>query len=314
MHHNVSNSLTLTDEAPVVSSNQNGELLVFFGHHKCATGWIDGILREICFHLGIRFKIVHLPVHFQPYGSLGKLVKRQHVDFLAYTNADRDYITDLPPFRGFHVVRDPRDVLVSAYYSHLYSHSSKGWPELEPHREELQKLSKSEGLFSEMEFSRPIFEEMYKWDYEQDRVLECKMEQVTSDPLNEFTRIVRFLGILDEAEHRGISRMALSANLKMNRLNNKGRRFMPGNLPMFPVPKRRLRAIPTWGLQSILQKKSFVNLAGGRKRGQENVKSHYRKGVPGDWKNHFEEGHVKYFKENFNHVLIKLGYETNEDW
>lgn len=287
---------------------------VFFGHHKCATGWIDGVLREICFHMGIRFKIVHLPVHFQHEGSLGNLVRRQQIGFLAYTNAERVFTEDLPPFRGFHVVRDPRDVIVSAYFSHLFSHSSKGWPELEAHRTELQKLSKEEGLFCEMEFSRPELEQMYDWDYERGHILEMKMEELTGDPINGFIRIVRFLDLLDEEEHNSVQRALLTVNLKMNRLNQKGRRFMPGNMPMFPVPQRKVPQIPLPDLVSILHKNSFTRLAGGRKRGQENVKSHYRKGVPGDWKNHFSDAHIRQFKDRYNQVLVKLGYETDENW
>src|SRR5690606_18169850 len=179
---------------------------------------------------------------------------------------------------------------------------------------ELQQLSKEEGLFCEMEFSRPEMEQMYDWDYEQENVLELKMEELTGDPINGFIRIVRFLDLLDEREHGGLQRALLTVNLKMNRLNQKGRRFMPGNLPMFPVPQRSVPLIPLHDLVTILEKKSFSRLAGGRKRGQENVKSHYRKGVPGDWKNHFTEAHIRHFKESYNHVLVKLGYETDANW
>ena len=314
MHLNVGNNQALLDRDYDKESLVHAPFRVFFGHHKCATGWIDGVLREICFHMGIRFKIVHLPVHFLHAGSLGNLVRQERIGFLAYTNAERIHTLDLPPFKGFHVVRDPRDVIVSAYFSHLYSHSSKGWPELEAHRKELQQLSKEEGLFCEMEFSRPEMEQMYDWDYEQENVLELKMEELTGDPINGFIRIVRFLDLLDEREHGGLQRALLTVNLKMNRLNQKGRRFMPGNLPMFPVPQRSVPLIPLHDLVTILEKKSFSRLAGGRKRGQENVKSHYRKGVPGDWKNHFTEAHIRRFKESYNHVLVKLGYETDANW
>ncbi len=305
---------TLPKEMSVAETIKDFPLRVFFGHHKCATGWIDGILREVCFHMGINFRIVHLPVHFESAGTLGNLVRNEGVDFLAYTNAERKHIGDLPPFRGFHVVRDPRDVVVSAYYSHLYSHSTKGWSELEPHRNELKQLSKEDGLLNEMEFSRPEFEAMYDWDYNQEHVLELKMEDLTRNSVPQFFRIVRFLNILDEEEHQGIGRLLLSLNLKMNRLNQKGRRFMPGNLPMFPVPRIRIGTIPSSQLSEILEKKNFARLSGGRKRGQENVKSHYRKGVPGDWKNHFNEEHIRVFKAEYNDLLMKLGYESDADW
>lgn len=52
----------------------------------------------------------------------------------------------------------------------------------------------------------------------------------------------------------------------------------------------------------------------GRQRGQENIKSHHRKGVRGDWQNHFSPKTIERFKERFGRVLIETGYETDLDW
>lgn len=289
-------------------------LRVFFGHHKCATGWIDNILMELCFHMGIKFHMAHLPIHFEPYGGLSQLVEKEKIDFLAYTNADADYLTDFSFFRGFHVIRDPRDILVSAYYSHLHSHSTKNWTELEGHRDKLKNVSKEEGLFVEMDFSSAEFDELGKWDYNQPNVLEIRMEDLTAYPLEIFMRIARFLEILDEGEQGYLESMAGSIQYKMNRLNVKGRRFMPGNMPMFPVPRRPQTTITPELLEKVIDLKSFKRMSGGRKKGQENVKNHFRKGVPGDWRNHLSAEHIAAFKERFNPVLIKLGYEKTEDW
>ena len=58
----------------------------------------------------------------------------------------------------------------------------------------------------------------------------------------------------------------------------------------------------------------YAKKAEGRKQGEEDVKSHYRKGVAGDWVNYFDEKHRRAFKEKYNDLLIKLGYETTSDW
>ena len=290
-------------------------LRAFFGHHKCATGWIVDILREMCYHLGIPLRIVHRPIHFREYGSLKALVSEEKVDVLAYTNADMQHAQRLPLYRGFHVVRDPRDILVSAYFSHLHSHPTDEWPELEPHRNVLQSLSKEEGLLREMEFSREEFEQMYRWDYQQEHVLELKMEELTANPTSGFLQVARFLHILDDQKRTGIEDRLYTLRLKLNRLHYKGRRFVPGDWPLFPVPRRRVEGgLPEPALLRILREKSFSKLASGRRRGQEDVKSHYRKGQPGDWKNHFNEDHIRCFKDNYNDLLIKLGYESDPDW
>ena len=58
----------------------------------------------------------------------------------------------------------------------------------------------------------------------------------------------------------------------------------------------------------------FETLAGGRKEGEEDVKSHFRKGAPGDWSNHFTAEHKSLFKRLYPDLVVKLGYEASDDW
>lgn len=39
-----------------------------------------------------------------------------------------------------------------------------------------------------------------------------------------------------------------------------------------------------------------------------------RKGIAGDWKNHFNKESKKLFKEFSSKELIKLNYEKNDNW
>ncbi|MBL8089808.1 MAG: sulfotransferase domain-containing protein [Anaerolineales bacterium] len=43
-------------------------------------------------------------------------------------------------------------------------------------------------------------------------------------------------------------------------------------------------------------------------------KSTARKGIVGDWRNHFSERHVQYFKEKCGQHLIDVGYEKDLNW
>jgi hypothetical protein len=52
----------------------------------------------------------------------------------------------------------------------------------------------------------------------------------------------------------------------------------------------------------------------GRKRGEENVSSHERKGVAGDWRNHFSDKIAKEFKSHYGDLLVATGYEPNDRW
>ena len=52
----------------------------------------------------------------------------------------------------------------------------------------------------------------------------------------------------------------------------------------------------------------------GRERGKEDVRNHFRKGIAGDWKNHFTPRIKERFKDLYGEKLIRAGYEKNNDW
>jgi Sulfotransferase domain len=193
--------------------------------------------------------------------------------FLVCANAEMRYVPDLSgvdnEFRGFHIVRDPRDIVVSAYFSHLYSH--KPFEGLAERRERLQAVSKQEGLLLELANRQYEFRAMLDWDYDQPNVLELRMEEATTAAPAEVPRIIDFLGL---GEGDGLTEKRLG---------------------------------------QIIAANEFSVLA-GRSPGEEDVQDHYRKGMPGDWFNHFEAEHVAYFKEHYGELLIKLGYENDDSW
>ncbi len=59
---------------------------------------------------------------------------------------------------------------------------------------------------------------------------------------------------------------------------------------------------------------SFEKLGEGRKRGEEDPRAFVRKGIAGDWKNVFTEQNKRVFKKQAGDLLIKLGYEKDNDW
>lgn len=71
------------------------------------------------------------------------------------------------------------------------------------------------------------------------------------------------------------------------------------------VPQRRQR--------SIVDRFSFRRRTWWR-FGRENVRSHYRKGVVGDWRNHFDSELKQRFKHLYADSLIHAGYEKSSDW
>jgi Sulfotransferase domain len=72
-----------------------------------------------------------------------------------------------------------------------------------------------------------------------------------------------------------------------------------------PIERARLRA--------AIHANRFECLT-GRARGTEDVSSHERKGIVGDWRNYFTDRVKALFKERFGALLLDTGYESTPDW
>jgi hypothetical protein len=67
-------------------------------------------------------------------------------------------------------------------------------------------------------------------------------------------------------------------------------------------------------IDSIVEAHRFENLSGGRSRGDDEDDSFFRKGVSGDWENHFTQDLKDRYKEEAGQALIELGYESDMTW
>jgi hypothetical protein len=317
-------------------------LLASFGHHKCATQWITAMLADFCEVTHLRmFKVSR--AEDWDFADLRALVGCFRPDVLVYSNAEIRQVKTLGRLRGFHVVRDPRDLIVSAYYSHLHSHSLETWPGLAEHRRRLQATDKSAGLLLEMDFSRRVLLDMGDWDYAQPDVLELRMEDLIASPAVHVSRIVEHLGLTHLPPSTYGERLGGLAGILLARLQRLMRRHLQRVVaPLSPEPEEtdaraatraggpdpyfyypldiawrrgfRPRSLAIEDVPVIVKRHSFENKAGGRDRGVEDAHNHYRKGLAGDWRNHFEPVHIDHFKRNYNDVLLALRYETDPHW
>ena len=178
------------------SPNHTAEstLLGFFGHHKCGSTWVYHVLRDVASSLGLEHFHAHGAYEFDR--DLAAARQRDGFDLITYVNANYEYVRGIP-VRGVHVVRDPRDLLVSAYYSHLHSHPTDGWPELVEFRPHLQQVPPETGLLLELEFCSGVMSNLLSWPAEAQDILLIKFEDLIQDNFVGFGRIVEFLGLLD---------------------------------------------------------------------------------------------------------------------
>ena len=169
-------------------------------------------------------------------------------------------------FRAFFVPRDPRDVVVSWYFSVKVSHKAMGL--IGEVREQLQTLPEEDGLQYVTEFvnSRGGFGALRSWQ-----------QGVAADGR---LRIFRYEDLTGANQFSTWQQLLAHSDIQM----------------------------PDDVLRDVLKDYAFSTLTKGRERGAEDVKSHLRKGVPGDWKNHFTPAVEKKFRAVTGSLVEELGY------
>lgn len=176
-------------------------------------------------------------------------------------------------YKAFWVTRDPRDLVISRFFSMRYSHAILN-EQMAEERKILDKMNDEEGIFYFIEAIQHRnaiqYSALTSWLKARNdkNVMLCRYEDLVGiDQIETFTKIFKHCDIIIDREI----------------------------------------------LSDLLNRYSFKVLT-GRSEGIEDVKSHYRKGIAGDWKSYFTEGHKKLFKEIAGKLLIDLDYEKDINW
>lgn len=114
-------------------------------------------------------------------------------------------------FRGSHVIRDPRDLVVSGYHYHKVtrekwcSKPNEKRPGGLSYQAYLLTLSDHEGLMAEIDYvARRTGAAMAAWNYDQPEFLEIRYEEAISDELGTFKRLFQWYGFDDRAIQIGL--------------------------------------------------------------------------------------------------------------
>ena len=279
-------------------------LRAVYTHHRCASSWIGDFIGFVCRFCGWRLSSFDRPDQFRH--NLTGFLAENNIEFLYFRNANRKYIDDIPEHRAFHIIRDPRDILVSGYFSHRNSHSTEGWPELIAHRQTLQQLSFEDGILAEFEFSSGNFQDIATWDYDRSDILELRFEDLIENP---YALLLNAFGFIDALS----SKEARSRDWLFYRFENFWRR-VAFHLTFLPALRIGIHRVPAEILLLEVYRNRFEKITGGRAPGTEDKRSHNRKGVAGDWVEYFTPRIVDEFKNRYGSMLIQLGYESDENW
>jgi len=266
------------------------KMIIHCGHHKCGSVLFGTVLRKICKHLNLTRR-----------GTKGPEKKGIYelYDVVIFANSTIDFTKITRPYTGTHMIRDPRDVIVSGYLYH--AHCKEEWcinvpdktstpiefPQI-PHsqcfrpdkwkleyinslngssyQDNINRLDQQGGLIFEMNnYGRWTIERMLDWDYKNPCMMEIKFEEVMRDFMGSFERI-----------------------------------FSHYELPASVIPE----------LLDLIASENIYSLSD--REIQESQHIHSRQ--TSKWKEYFSLRHKTLFKDMFGDALIKLGYEKNNNW
>jgi len=259
-------------------------LIIHFGYHKCMTYFFEQVFKCISTKMEWDFKNFQAFEGDQLFQHANDTSKNQMLQI----NTIFSDISALPKhFTGTHIIRDPRDLLVSGYNYHKWSTDS--WI-VEPipdkmrkylkidafkiekdttgytYQELINNVDKEMGLMIELNWRKFSFSHMLKWNYHHPNIKEIRYEEIFVNELQMFNKIFKHYDFIDKQIETGLE---------------------------------------------CVQKYTFD---AKKKRGKVGAEKHGSKGVSGQWEEHFFPELKSIFKERYQDLLVKLGYEKDDNW
>jgi hypothetical protein len=175
------------------------------------------------------------------------------------------------------VLRDGRDVMISFYYQSLFAN--------ERFNSRLVEITRRELQFDDYDDIKKNLPRFIEYKFTTRKHPRFTWSDFINDWLDKDAAFIRYENLLQDPVEE------LAQALYVVKKNG---------------PDRKI-------LEQIVEKYSFETMS-KRKQGEENKHSFLRKGIAGDWKNHFSKEAREVFNSFAGNELIKLGYEDDERW
>jgi hypothetical protein len=260
------------------------DVIVHFSYHKCLTAYYNKVMKKLAKEFGLYQK--HFRGHLDCFEEAASHVKKKSV--LSINNKSNINFAKLPNYKGSHFIRDPRDLVVSGYYYHLWTkekwcnrpdfdwskitkhpffsnyieNRSSNYPFNISYKEYLNRLDKEKGFILEIIFREDHFSNMRSWDFGNPNIIEFKFEEIIGNEAECFRKIFEHYGFHLNLIKKG-TKIADKYSLKNRKKSNSG---------------------------------------------------HVRNGTPEQWPQEFSPFLKNLFKEAAGDLLIALDYENDMNW
>lgn len=240
-------------------------------HHKTGTLWMRAVFRRLAEALGLEFRNTF------PTSTSDEIPDRVRVVLTSWSSSFSAELLARADVRVLHLIRDPRDVLLSGMRYHLRA-APEGERFLHTPRSRLggatyqQHLNALDGVEAKLLFEMrgkhaETVSEMVAWDYGRANTIECRYEDLMADTEGRaFARHLRDLGL--------------------------------------PEPEVSLGARVFWE-QSL-----FGGLAPEEQR-SDRVRTHVEDGRVAQWRQALPASVARTYAEEFGEALVHLGYEDH---
>ncbi|MEQ4300467.1 sulfotransferase domain-containing protein [Plantactinospora sp. B6F1] len=192
----------------------------------------------------------------------GRIVSSLFVSYNGFMNIPKS-----GRYRTFFILRDPRDLVVSGYFSYRSSHTAMG--DVLQVRKVLQEKPFKEGMLHVIEHlaNKGTFRSLRAW---------------AKAPNTETVRVCRYEDLTGERQADEVEQLMRHCGI--------------------PIPPAELAA--------LLSRYSFSRMR--NTQASDPALSHYRKGKPGDWRNHFDDDIYEAFAAATGDLVEVLGYPGYE--
>jgi hypothetical protein len=232
---------------------------------KTASQWFRAVFNDLTFYENTGLKVKVYDELGLQYGKFQAVLPKHTIGtqlYISYPTYQEIYKPQ--HYKTFFVLRDPRDIVVSMYFSAKCSHVLIDViPTL---RKDLESLDLSAGM------------------------------KYMVDCLSEFGLFEAQRSWMQSAQEQSIQ------IFRYEDLANDNFTFLKQLLTYLEV------SLSDKELTNLYNRHKFESKAKGRSQGEENINSHYRKGLAGDWKNYFDGSITAHFGQVTGNLVETLGY------